>query len=277
MKKFLIGIIACMCSLAGVAQPQIVLRMAFNAEQNRYEVFARPNFSANQFAWGPSQVSVVLPAEVADQSVSARSTNIGVWSDNSRIFAPETALASDFHGFTTQGGKVDLTAGEEFLLFDFALPQGFLEGVRLFDMQKDPAASKPGMKGGDFSGYMADDRGRNMLKTDLTTPVLTVKDEAKLVGLAGTTSEPSLRVVAYPNPSPSGAFRLFLQGFDRSERLTVQIATLTGKVIHSFSERADALAGKAIALGSPADSFLILSVTRPDKQQTFAQKIWLRD
>ncbi|OIN58098.1 hypothetical protein [Arsenicibacter rosenii] len=280
MKKNLIGlvVVAWLCSLYAVAQPKIVLRMAFNAEQNRYAVFARPNFSANQFAWGPSQVSVVLPAEVADQSVSARSTNIGVWSDNSRVFAPEAVPGVDFHGFTTQGGKVDLVAGDEFLLFDFTLPQGYIEGVRLFDTQKDPSAAKPGMKGGDFSSYMADDKGKNLLNMDLSPPKLDVKDEGKLVSaILGTALEPSVRVVAYPNPSPSGVFRLFLQGFDRSERLTVQITTLTGKVMQSFSERADVLAGKALSLTNAADSFLILSVSRPDKQQTFAQKLWLRD
>ncbi len=277
MKKFVIGFIACMCSLAGVAQPKIVLRMAFNAEQNRYEVFARPDFSASQFAWGPSQVSVVVPAEVADQSVPVRSTNIGVWSDNSRIFSPEAALSADFHGFTTQGGKADLVAGDEFLLFDFTLPQGYVEGVRLFDSQKDPSAAKPGMKGGDFSSYMADDKARNLLETDLTQPALTVKDEAKLVGLPGTSSEPSLRVVAYPNPSPSGTFRLFLRGFDRSEPLTVQVTTLTGKVVQSFGGRADVLAAKTFTLSSLTDSFLIMSVSRTAKQQTFAQKLWLRE
>lgn len=282
MKKVYLFLLGSVLSLPALAQPKIMLRLAFNAEQNRYEVFARPNFSAKGFSWGPSQVSVVLPGDVADESISTRSTNVGIWADNSTVFQPKASPKVDFHGFTTQGGKVDLIAGDEYLLFDFTLKQGFVEGIRLFENKVDPTSTQEGMKGGDFASYMADEKGHNYLDMDRSVPSLGVKEEAVLLSKAGAAlktagSDASIRVVAYPNPSPTGTFRMYLKGFEKDEVVSVQFSTLSGKTLNSFKEKVEALAGRAISAPGTSDAFFLVTVTRPEKQQTFAQKVWLRD
>ena len=279
MKKASMILLGSLLGISALAQPTISLRLAFNADQNRYEVFAKPNFSAKDFAWGPSQVSVVLPAEVSNEAISPRSTNIGIWADNSTIFQPGVAPNADFHGFTTQGGKVDLIAGEENLLFDFSLKQGFLEGARLFENKVDPTSTQAGMKGGDFSSYMADDKGKNYLVSDLTRPGLKVKEEGVLLGEAGAlmSTDVGVRVVAYPNPSPTGTFRIYLKGFDKDEVVNVQFTNLSGKTLNTFKEKVETLTGRALSAPGTSDAFFVLTVTRPEKQQTFAQKVWLRE
>ncbi|MEZ0484678.1 hypothetical protein [Fibrella aquatica] len=259
----------------GQNSPQISVRISFNTETNRYEVVARPNFSSRNFAWGPSQVSVVLPAEIADQTLSIRSVNAGSWSDNSVVYGPAAAKDRDFHGITSQGEKLDLVAEQDYVLFDFGLKPGYVEQVRLFDNVRDPGSEQVGMKGGDFKNYMSDGRGTDYLKVDNRAALLLVLSVDLLAQGAPETTVDT-RLVAYPNPSAGGTFRLFLKGFDPHEIVTVLLLNTNGVKLRSFTEKVETLAGREINAGSIADGYLLLNLERQRNQQRFSQKIWFR-
>lgn len=251
------------------AQSQVVLRLSFNTDQNRYQVYAKPDFTAKNFTWGPSQVTVVLPAELADQPLSIRSTNVGSWADNSVVYAPASALKSDFHGMTTPGGKVDMVAGQEVLLFDFLLKPGFVANVRLFDSMSDPNSGQPGMKGGDFQNYMSDQKGVDYVRVNSQAVVLDTRE-------ATVSSESVTQVVAYPNPSTGGKFRLYLKGFQDEETVTVRLMNINGLTLHSFEEKVTTLSGRAIDVSESVDGYVLLSLERQATHQLFIQKLWFR-
>ncbi len=261
---------------SALAQPSVSLRMSFNAPQNRYEVLATPNFSARNFTWGPSQVSVVLPASQTHNLLTVKSTVAGVWTDNSLVVAPAVAPIAQFHGITTSGGKVDLVAGEEFLLFDFSLPSGYVENVRLFHNGIDPNSAQAGMKGGDFRSYMSDETGSDYLAVESAPVSLSaLKDET-----AGSKPDDELtqvQLVAYPNPVVGGKFRLFLKGFDPGETVTVRLHSLTGIDQKSLTDKVNILAGQAISVPTQASPYYILSLERLSNHQIFTQKIWMQD
>lgn len=227
------SILVGLCSLLGSVSraqtpPQIALRLAFDADANRYQVIATPSFSARNFAWGPSQVSVILPAEMANQSLSIRSVHAGSWSDNSAVYSPAAALSADFHGISSQGDKMDLVAGQSYVLFDFGLQGGYVDKVRLYDLAKDPNSAEAGMRGGDFRSYMSDQLGRDYLTVDSQVANLVVAAQGEPV------SEASVQVIAYPNPSTGGRFRLYLKGFDPKETVTVRLLNANGVVLLSL-------------------------------------------
>jgi hypothetical protein len=265
-----------------LAQPTITLRLAFNADQNRYEVYAKPTFTAPNYTWGPSQVSVVLPADVADGSLAVRSTEAGLWLDQSAVFAPASAPNDDFHGFASQGGKTDLVANEEHLLFDFSMPQGFVVGVRLFDNQIDPSSAHAGMQGGDFSSYLSNDKGEQAMLIDTHQPELTgptatksfSDDAARKAVLEG---DVVTKVIVYPNPSSHGTFRLYLQGFAADEVVDVRLSSVSGKLLYQFSESVSKLAIRAITATNAPDDFLVVTVTRPGLKQHFSQKVLIKE
>jgi len=260
--------------LPAKAQPQIALRLAFNAEQNQYEVFATPNFSARNFTWGPSQVSVVLPAGQSADRLPVKSTVAGSWTDNSIIVQPQSAPKALFHGITSPGGKLDMRAGEEFLLFDFALSAGYVENVRLFDNINDPASDRPGMKGGDFRSYMSDEKGADYLIVKSTPALLSVAQGALLTPL---TDEQPLQVVAYPNPTTGGTFRLFLKGFDASETVTLHLYSVMGIDKKQLTDKVGNLAGRPLSVPDLDSPYWIVVVERPVTNERFSQKIWVRD
>ncbi|MEZ0538341.1 hypothetical protein [Fibrella arboris] len=270
--RLLIGL-GCLIGSVSMAQstPEIALRLSFNTETNRYEVLATPSFSARNFAWGPSQVSIVLPAEMIDQTLSIRSVHAGSWSDNSVVYSPAASAGADFHGLTSQGEKMDLVAGQEYVLFDFGLKPGYVENVRLYDGAKDPNSAQAGMKGGDFRSYMADERGTDYLKVNATTAPLVVKAQE-----AGEQATLSAQVVAYPNPSVGSKFRLYLKGFDPQETVTVRLVDNRGTMLRSFMEKVETLAGREIDAGEAATGFTILNVERQHKPERLTQKIWFR-
>lgn len=124
----------------------------YSISESRYEVYARPNFSQSQYLWGSSQVSIVVPATVANSAFNVSSAAAGGWVDNSQVYG---VLGADFHGVGSNGVKVDLTKDVETLLFTFVLPGGAcVPGLRLFVNGSDPDSSAPGMMGGDFSNTM---------------------------------------------------------------------------------------------------------------------------
>jgi len=133
----------------------IDLTLKYIPENNVYEVYARPDFSQNNFFLaGGSQITIVLPASTANSALSVVSLSGGPWSDNSQVYAPSAAAEYDFHGVATNGSQVNLVAGTELLLFRFSLAAGCATGVRVFNNATDPGPSDPGMNGAGFGNYV---------------------------------------------------------------------------------------------------------------------------
>ncbi|MHA3786584.1 Ig-like domain-containing protein [Flavobacterium hauense] len=138
--------------------PEIELTVRFNPTACRYEVYARPNFTAtNYFIASGSQVSVLLPAALNDVALAITTVNGGLWTDSSTVYAPGAQPANDFHAIATNGSGVNFQAGQELLLFTFVLPNGqcCAAGVRLFNNTSDPQSTATGMANGDFNNYLA--------------------------------------------------------------------------------------------------------------------------
>jgi hypothetical protein len=145
------------------AQPfNVDLTLVFNASTAEYEVYARSATSETFSMGGGSQISVVLPANIANTALAIVDAAGGPWTDNSQIYAPTAQPISDFHGIATNGTQpiIAFTAGDEVLLFKFALPGGCNAGVRLYRnaaegaAPRDPDSNGAGMQGGDFENYL---------------------------------------------------------------------------------------------------------------------------
>ncbi len=150
-KALLIFIFFLPVSICFAQQNGIQFTVRWNIPNNRYEVFAKPNFTSTSFTWGPSQVGLVLPASTPNQAINVTSVNAGNWVDKSRVFAPLADTVHDFHGVVSDGDMTNLTNGVETLLFTFTLPDGQCRsGVRIFVNGSDPSSSASGMAGGDF-------------------------------------------------------------------------------------------------------------------------------
>lgn len=134
---------------------QIDLTLKYIPENNVYEVYARPDFSQNNFFLaGGSQITIVLPASTTNSALPITSVNGGPWSDNSQVYAPLADANHNFHGVATNGSQINLTPGTELLLFRFSLAAGCVPGVRVFNNATDPGPSAPGMNGAGFGNYI---------------------------------------------------------------------------------------------------------------------------
>jgi gliding motility-associated-like protein len=134
---------------------QIDLTLKYISASNVYEVYARPNFTQNNFFLaGGSQITVVLPDEIANAPLAIVSVAGGPWSDNSQVYAPAAAPSGDFHGIATNGSQVNFVAGVELLLYRFSLTADCVPGVRIFNNASDPQSSDPGMNGAGFGNYV---------------------------------------------------------------------------------------------------------------------------
>lgn len=137
---------------------QVELNVKFNPSACIYEVYARPNFTQNNFILaGGSQISILFPNTVSNSSVVITNVNGGPWSDNSQVYAPAAMPDYDFHALSTNGSVVNFTAGQELLLLTFQLPGDSCcaTGVRIFENGVDPQSNEVGMGGGDFNNYLA--------------------------------------------------------------------------------------------------------------------------
>lgn len=133
----------------------IELTLRYNLVLSRFEVYARPDATNAGFTWGPSQISLVVPAAVPNSAITMTSVNAGAWLDNSRVYAPAADPVHDFHGVGSLGAVTNLVNGQETLLFYFSLPGGnCVSGIRLFINGSDPDSSAPGMLGGDFGNVI---------------------------------------------------------------------------------------------------------------------------
>ncbi len=136
----------------------IEFTLKYNEADDRYEVYALPNASnASYFVGGGSQISLVLPESIGNTPLAITTVNGGIWTDNSRIFAPAADPVHDFHAIASSGSFINLTVGEELLLFHFQLaPPGCIAGPRIFENASDPQSNDPGMAGGDFNNFFPD-------------------------------------------------------------------------------------------------------------------------
>ncbi len=157
---------------------QMNLTIRYSTSNSRYEVYGLPNFTLNNFTWGPSQISVVVPSSVTNAAfLNVTPYNGGGWNDNSLIYAPAAQPQSDFHGVGSLGALTNLVANQEILLFSVTLPEGCVPGVRLFNNGVDPNSSAPGMGFGDFgnsidNGNITEIYYTNYNNTGTTCPVV---------------------------------------------------------------------------------------------------------
>ena len=150
IKRIIFGFLF-LATCISYGQQEIDLTLKYNSSLNRYEVYAKSNFTLNNFTWGPSQISIVTPSSLADTPLTITSYEAGNWGDNSVIYSPSSQAQNDFHGVESGGALTDLVSGVEKLIFSFQLPGGCISGLRLFNNGIDPDSSQPGMFGGDFS------------------------------------------------------------------------------------------------------------------------------
>jgi hypothetical protein len=151
MKKFVIILYLLVSSFWASAQGTIQLTLRWNLNLNRYEVYAKPSFTQNNFPWGPSQISPVLPSAAPNANLVITSFAAGSWADNSKVNAPSVQPNNDFHGVESSGGPINLVANTETLIFSFVFADGICrDGLRLFVNSSDPQSSAAGMNGGDF-------------------------------------------------------------------------------------------------------------------------------
>jgi len=131
--------------------------LRFNDATSIYEVYVIPDSTnALYFVGGGSQLSLILPQDIADVPLNITTVNGGLWTDNSRIFAPESDHIHDFHGVASNGSIVSLEKDEPLLLFTFELPDGSCRSdIRLYENSLDLDSEAFGMDGGDFRNFFA--------------------------------------------------------------------------------------------------------------------------
>ncbi len=189
MKKVILSIALSIVAFMSYAQNNIQLTVRWSSSNSRYEVYARPNFTQTSLNLSNSQVSVVVPASVADSRLIVTSVAGGTWSEpttGGAVYAPSAQASNDFHAVGNgTGAPVGVTSGTELLLFTFTLPGGqCVDGIRLFNNTTDPGPSAAGMSGGDFRNSLAsgvtqyyasnyDNTGTQCNPCNITAPELT--------------------------------------------------------------------------------------------------------
>ena len=153
MKKLLFTwLLSVVASVSFAQQNGIQLTVRWNTANNRYEIFAKSNFTQSNLTWGPSQITVVVPAATPNAPFMITSLAAGVWGNNTNVYSPTADATHDFHSVDSNGASTNLTNGVELLLFAFTLSDGQCrDGVRLFINTSDPNSSAAGMAGGDYA------------------------------------------------------------------------------------------------------------------------------
>lgn len=259
-------------SSATLAQKSLELTLRYNNESDKYEVYARPNFTERNFHLGPSQITVVLPSVVADEKLRIFNSDGGSWGDNSIVFSPASNSRYDYHGISTLGAKTDLSEGQESLFFYFSLPKGINPAdVKLFENGKDPNSSAPGMKGGDFSNALNDALSdevylRNYKKA--TTKAIDTKP-AKDDLLESDNNKLTL----YPNTTKE-RFNVSLSDIEDSEEVVLIVLTEMGREIMNIKTTKRELEAKNLKV--PAEiSNQNLVVRVKTAKATFGRKLIL--
>lgn len=207
------------------AQEQLDFTVRYSDANSRYEVYVKPNFTQNNYTWGPSQISVVVPASLPDEALLIVSHAAGNWGDNSKIYAPAVNPNSDFHGVESSGQLINLVANQEKLIFSFNSVSGTcVAGLRLFINNTDPDSSQPGMFGGDFKNSIYNGNLTDVYNTNYNNSGTSCTLSNNEVALN------DLEVVAYPNPVKN---YLTLSGLSGSTN-NIEIFNINGKFLKSF-------------------------------------------
>ena len=207
------------------AQQDIDFTIRYNDANSKYEVYAKPNFTQNNFTWGPSQITVLTPTSFPDQPLLLTSHAGGSWGDSSIIYAPSSSPNYDFHGVQTGGQLTNLVANQEKLIFSFPSPSGScVTGLRLFINGSDPISTDPGMGGGDFhntidNGNLIDVYNANYNNTGT---VCTLSNES--------VSFTEIDVIAHPNPVVN---ELTISGLS-TDKNSIQVYAYNGKLLKTI-------------------------------------------
>jgi len=211
------------------AQKGIELSVKYNAESDKYEVYAKANFTKKDFLLGPSQITLSLPASVTNEKLRIFNSDGGTWEDNTAVFAPAANTLMDYHAISTLGAKTDLVEGNESLLFYFSLPKTVAASeVKIFENGSDPNSSASGMKGGDFSNSLNDAFAEEVYLgnyEEVKKAVVTTKKEEK--SMFGLEDE---NLVLYPNTTKDD-FKVSFNGIGDADELTMIISTEMGREI----------------------------------------------
>ena len=194
---------------ASNGQKNLNLTVKFDNEFDRYEVYVKPNFSQRNFTWGPSQISLVLPANVLVEKLKISNVDGGTWEDNSIIQSPEITPELSYHGITSGGNKTDLTEGYESVLFYFSLPKNInSDKVRVFDNESDPKSIATGMMGGDFRNSIVDMTGKDWF-SEIYTKEKTAIIENKEIA--------DFEAVVFPNVITENKFKVTLKNINEED------------------------------------------------------------
>ena len=209
-----------------LAQQDIDFTITYSNDNSRYEVYAKSNFTENGFTWGPSQISVAVPASFPDQALLITSHSGGSWGDNSIVYAPGASSSYDFHGISSGGQLTNLVANQEKLIFSFVSPSGScIEGLRLFVNGVDPDSSQAGMAGGDFSNTIDNGNNTDVYNANYNntgTVCSTLSNETVVLT--------TIDINVYPNPV---ATELTISGLTTKSN-NIEIFAYNGQWIKSF-------------------------------------------
>lgn len=253
-------------------QKGLELTLKYDSQSEKYEVYAKPNFSQRNFLLGPSQVTVILPSTVVDEKLRIQHSDGGTWEDNSMVFSPVVSPTSDYHGITTLGAKTDLIEGVETMLFSFLLSANINPTeVKLFENEKDPKSSAPGMKGGDFSNTinsaLAEEYYIGNYKDTKIVLGVSEENKAKLIEFENE------NLLLYPNTTTND-FKIVLNGIEDFEEVTMIVATEMGREIMKVKGRKADLIEKTFKIPATISSQSLVVRVKTQKS-TFGKKLIL--
>jgi hypothetical protein len=272
MKGIKILVILLSIGSVSFAQRGLELTLKYNASSDKYEVYAKPNFTKRNLFLGPSQITVVLPASVANEKLRISNVDGGAWEDNSIIYSPASNAIRDYHGISTLGAKTDFVENNETLLFSFSLEKGINPSeVYLFENGKDPNSSASGMKGGDFSNSINDAlagdfylRNYKEVQKKIVSPI---ENKADLLGLDDS------NLVLYPNTTKDD-FKVALSEVNDDELVTMIVTTELGKELIRVNITKKSLEEKTFKIPSEVSSQNLIVRVKTGKKQ-FGQKLLL--
>ena len=207
------------------AQQDMDFTIRYDITNSRYEVYAKPNFTQNNFTWGPSQISVLVPISFANQPLLLTSHAAGSWGDSSIVYEPASSPNYDFHGVQTGGQLTNLVANEEKLIFSFISPTGScITGLRLFINGSDPDSSQPGMAGGDFNNSIDNGNLQDIYNANYNNSGTTCTLSNETVALT------EIDVIAYPNPVVN---ELTISGLS-TDKNSIQVYAYNGKLLKTL-------------------------------------------
>lgn len=270
MKGIKILVILLSIGSVSLAQRGLELTVKYNASSDKYEVYAKPNFTKRNLFLGPSQITVVLPASVANEKLRIFNVDGGAWEDNSIIYSPTSNAVRDYHGISTLGAKTDFVENSETLLFSFSLAKNIDPSeVYVFENGKDPSSSASGMKGGDFSNSINDALSGDFYLgnyKDVQEKIISPNENQILE------SEKS-HLVLYPNVTTED-FKVVLSNVSDDELVTMIVTTELGRELIRVNTTKRKLEERTFRIPSEVSSQNLVVKVKSGKKY-FGQKLIL--